>query len=69
MDLRKSAINCTLLFDEYRVKEALQVADKATSISFQQAAAWALVKLRPSTGSPLVERGSCPVPAGDTTSH
>ena len=44
VDLRKSAINSALLFDEDRVTEALQVADKAASISFQQAVPQALVK-------------------------
>ncbi|KAK3888193.1 hypothetical protein Pcinc_007724 [Petrolisthes cinctipes] len=58
VDQRKSAIDSAILFDEDRVKEALWVADKAATISFQQAAARALVKPRPVTGMPLVERGS-----------
>lgn len=65
VDLRKSAIDSAFLFDEDRVKEALQVADKAASISFQQAAARALVKPRPATGTPLVDRGSRSASAGD----
>ncbi|KAK3893317.1 hypothetical protein Pcinc_002872 [Petrolisthes cinctipes] len=59
VDLRKSAIiDSAVLFDEDRVKEALRVADKTASISFKQAAAWALVKPRPAKGTLLVERGS-----------
>ncbi|KAK3887612.1 hypothetical protein Pcinc_008316 [Petrolisthes cinctipes] len=58
VDLRKSAIDSAVLFDVDRVKEALWVADKAASISFQHAAARVLVKPRPATGTPLVERGS-----------
>ena len=50
VDLRKSAVDCALLFHEERVKEPLRVADKAASISFQQAAARALVNPRSDGG-------------------
>ena len=58
VDLRQSTIDSSLLFEESKVKEALSMADKAASISFQQAAARALVKQRPAPGTPLVARGS-----------
>ncbi|MPC22298.1 hypothetical protein E2C01_015309 [Portunus trituberculatus] len=65
VDLRKSAIDLAFLFD--KVKEALRVADKAASFSFQQAAAQALIKPRPATGTPLVDRGSRLASTGDTS--
>ena len=58
MDLRKSALDSGLLFDQDRVTEALARAEKTASLSFQQAAAKALSKPRPSPGTPLVERGA-----------
>ncbi|KAK8405404.1 hypothetical protein O3P69_001743 [Scylla paramamosain] len=41
--LRKLTIDSAFLFDEDQVKEALQMADKAVSLSFQQAAAQVLL--------------------------
>ena len=61
MDLRKSSVDSGFLFDQDRVKEALDRAEKTVSLTFQQAVAKALAKPRPSTGTPLVERGSRPV--------
>ena len=63
VDLRKSSIDSAFLFDEARVQTDLQIAEKDASISFQQAAARALVKPHPFSGTPLVERASRTVPA------
>ena len=69
VDLRKSSIDSSLLFDEDKVKEALKMADKTASISFQQAAARALVKPRPAPGTPLVERSARPTSSGTYNPH
>ena len=37
MDLRKSSVDSGFLFDQDRVKEALDRAEKTTSFTFQQA--------------------------------
>ena len=58
VNLRQSSIHSSFLFEESKVKDALELADKSASISFQQAAARALVKPPPAPGTPLVERGS-----------
>ena len=69
VDLRKSSIDSGLLFDEDKVKEAVKMADKNASISFQQAAARALVKPCPAPGTPLVERGSRASFSGTSNPH
>ena len=68
MDLRKSSLDSGFLFDQDRVKEALDKAERNASITFQQAAARALVKPRPVPGSPLVGRGPRPLPV-PSSSH
>ena len=57
VDLRQSSIHSSFLFEENKVKDALKLSEKSAYISFQQAAARALVKPRPVPGTPLVEQG------------
>ena len=68
VDMRKSPIDSAFLFYEARVQAALWMAEKDASISFQQVLARALVKPRPTSGTPLVERASRNIP-GAAPSH
>lgn len=58
--LRQSPIFSSLLFEEDKLQEALQAADRNANRTLHEAAIKALARPRPTAGTPLVERGTHP---------
>ena len=54
--LRRSPVDSELLFDAASVDKAIDLAQKAASVSFTEAAAKALSKPKPKPGTPIVEK-------------
>ena len=64
--LRRSPVDSELLFDAASVDKAIDLAQKAASVSFTEAAAKALSKPKPKPGTPMVEKHPRPSTSVDS---